>query len=150
MVSRRPISPPGTPAVRAYAPPSRQVPIIGALGALSHHFCIGVFQQPAGSISIKWYTMATRTTKNGDGTDTCEWSIHLGNLAHKTASWRELVRMGGLVQISTRKLELGQGCERIRSSCVADGTHSETQRMSSILGRTRMYSTYRRSKQLRL
>ena len=48
----------------------------------------------------QWYTMVKRTTKGRDGTDTREWSIHLGNLAHEAISWRELVRMGSLVQIS--------------------------------------------------
>ena len=52
------------------------------------------------------------------------------------------MRMGSLVQISTRELELGQGCQHIRSGCVADGTYSATQQKSSILGRTRMHSTY--------
>ena len=35
-------------------------------------FYIEAFEQPAGSISVEWYTIATRTTKDGDGTGTRE------------------------------------------------------------------------------
>ena len=128
---------------------STPVPSAPAIATRSHQPPNSTFEQPAESISVEWYTIATRITKDGDGTGTREWSIHLGNLADEVASWRELVRMGSLVQISTRELELGQSGQHIRSGCMADGTHSETQRMSSILGRSRIYSTYRRAKQFR-
>ena len=69
--------------------------------------------------------------------------LHLGNLAHQAPGRRELLRVGCLVPVPTRGMELGEGPRRLRPGRLAVEAYGGNQRKPGALGGTGIHGVHR-------